>query len=237
MMSTCPDSDLYSAYIDGEVPSPWREKLEAHIASCPRCKALAERFSALHRAVSSGQPSLQKAELEASWARLCARREIAVAAIRSRRERRAYPDWTRVSVRLPLPALAAMLLVVLALPVWFTFRDRSGGAEGGQFNTLSDLAAARAGISPTLTSFDGSSTVYSPDLPTTAIQTEPLDPDSRMVYQMINYARTFVPEEEALADNARIIIIKLPDLKHLHTTDEFQLPSGTGMLQAAGFSR
>lgn len=236
-MSTCPDSDLYSAYIDGEVPSPWKERLEAHIASCPRCKALAERFAALHRAVSSGQPGLQNAELEASWARLSARREMAVAALRSRRERRVYPDWTRASVRLPLPALAAMLLVALALPAWFALRGESARPDDGQFDTLSELAAARAGISPTLTSFDGPSTVYSPDLPTTAIQAEPLDPDSRMVYQMINYARTFVPEEEALADDARIIIIRIPELKHLHATDEFQLPSGTGILQAVGFSR
>ena len=236
-MSTCPDSDLYSAYIDGEVPSPWKERLEVHIASCPRCKALAERFAALHRAVSSGQPGLQNAELEASWARLSARREMTVAALRSRRERRVYPDWTRASVRLPLPALAAMLLVALALPAWFTFRDMSDETGHGQIRTLADLTAARTDMSPLLTSFDSSATVYSPDLPTTAIQAEPLDPDSRMVYQMINYARTFVPEENTLADNARIIIIKLPDLKHLHATDEFQLPTDSGMLQAAGFSR
>ena len=43
----CPDRDLVSAYVDGEVPSPWRERLEEHLASCPNCAALAASYAAL----------------------------------------------------------------------------------------------------------------------------------------------------------------------------------------------
>ena len=37
-MSTCPDKDLYSAYVDGELQSPWKEKIEAHLVSCKKVK-------------------------------------------------------------------------------------------------------------------------------------------------------------------------------------------------------
>ncbi|HOV93590.1 MAG TPA: zf-HC2 domain-containing protein [Spirochaetales bacterium] len=33
----CPDESLLSAYVDGEVPSPWKEKLESHVVECPKC--------------------------------------------------------------------------------------------------------------------------------------------------------------------------------------------------------
>jgi hypothetical protein len=33
----CPDRQLISLYKDGELPSPWKEKLEAHIQACPEC--------------------------------------------------------------------------------------------------------------------------------------------------------------------------------------------------------
>jgi len=33
----CPDRQLISLYKDGELPSPWKEKLEAHLETCPDC--------------------------------------------------------------------------------------------------------------------------------------------------------------------------------------------------------
>jgi len=33
--------------LDGEVPSPWRERLAAHISSCPECAARVEGYGAL----------------------------------------------------------------------------------------------------------------------------------------------------------------------------------------------
>jgi len=34
----CPDNQILSIYFDGELDSPWKEKLEAHIESCPSCR-------------------------------------------------------------------------------------------------------------------------------------------------------------------------------------------------------
>jgi len=43
----CPDADLLSAFVDGEVPSPWKERIEAHIRSCPSCAAKVEEYRKL----------------------------------------------------------------------------------------------------------------------------------------------------------------------------------------------
>ncbi|MCL2800644.1 MAG: zf-HC2 domain-containing protein [Treponema sp.] len=44
----CPDPQLLSIYVDGELPSPWKEKMEAHIKGCPSCREKYENFKHLH---------------------------------------------------------------------------------------------------------------------------------------------------------------------------------------------
>jgi negative regulator of sigma E activity len=51
MESMCPEPGLISAYVDGEVPSPWKERLAAHIASCPECAARLGKYRALGSAL------------------------------------------------------------------------------------------------------------------------------------------------------------------------------------------
>ena len=46
-MSICPDKIVISEYVDGQLPSPWKEKLEQHIAECPKCKAELEKYKKL----------------------------------------------------------------------------------------------------------------------------------------------------------------------------------------------
>ena len=43
-MSTCPDKDLYSAYVDGELQSPWKEKIEVHLVSCEKCRSVVDSY-------------------------------------------------------------------------------------------------------------------------------------------------------------------------------------------------
>jgi anti-sigma factor RsiW len=40
----CPDPKLLSIYMDGELPSPWKEKMEAHLAECSECKERYKHF-------------------------------------------------------------------------------------------------------------------------------------------------------------------------------------------------
>jgi hypothetical protein len=43
----CPDRQIISLYLDGELPSPWREKMDAHLASCTKCQSQLAQYRKL----------------------------------------------------------------------------------------------------------------------------------------------------------------------------------------------
>lgn len=43
----CPDPGLISSWVDGEVPSPWKERLQSHLEVCPSCAAKAAAYRGL----------------------------------------------------------------------------------------------------------------------------------------------------------------------------------------------
>lgn len=44
----CPDPQILSIYVDGELPSPWNEKMESHLKKCPACMEKYGNFKHLH---------------------------------------------------------------------------------------------------------------------------------------------------------------------------------------------
>lgn len=75
-MSICPDKDLYSVYVDGELPSPWKEKLEAHLNDCAECRAVVNSYRNLSlKLATAGAPEL---DIESSFLRLCEKRQAAL---------------------------------------------------------------------------------------------------------------------------------------------------------------
>jgi len=115
----CPDRDLVSAYVDGEVPSPWRERIDEHLASCRDCAALASSYSALGERlrielVENEAESLARgrAKLDVLLGGLSAADEGAHSSARGRGE--SWKDWRR-PVSLPLPLAAAAVLLVILL--------------------------------------------------------------------------------------------------------------------------
>lgn len=60
----CPEPGLISAFVDGEVPSPWKERLAAHLAACPACAARARSYGGLKEALLS--PNARDAGAEAA---------------------------------------------------------------------------------------------------------------------------------------------------------------------------
>jgi hypothetical protein len=108
----CPDHQILSVYIDGELPSPWKEKMEVHLASCPQC---VERLTALRRLTlrGNGDEALESAlgaAQERVWQQL-SRLEPATGAAWTQRPQ----IWRRrVSVPLPAVAVAAAALIVTA---------------------------------------------------------------------------------------------------------------------------
>jgi len=71
-MSTCPDYDIHSIYLDGELPSAYVAKYEEHLASCEECKAKLEKIRKLHKvfAQDSASMELSKERMDASWEKL-----------------------------------------------------------------------------------------------------------------------------------------------------------------------
>jgi hypothetical protein len=120
----CPDRQILSVYLDGELPSPWKEKMENHLVSCPQCRKVVDSW----KQISGG---LRGAEGETGsqdrvWERISGR-------IRDFEEskgvpagngdfsaaagRRIFTDLWRRRVILPFPAAAALGAAAAALAV------------------------------------------------------------------------------------------------------------------------
>jgi anti-sigma factor RsiW len=107
---------MLSLYFDGELPSPWKEKLEAHLKECPRCgdrlveyKGLSKTLGAALFCLNDGtvlrenHPSEDAAKVRV-WQRLCGM-DQAVPTAPAR-------FWTR-SVPVPLPLVAAFAAALI----------------------------------------------------------------------------------------------------------------------------
>ena len=122
----CPEPQLLSIYMDGELPSPWKEKMEAHLAECHECaqryknfRHLQEMFKKNNRqsrtyVESDGElrpttpdQALPEQDIESAkekvWQKMASRRRY------YRRNIWGY------KVSIPLPAVAAAAAVILVI--------------------------------------------------------------------------------------------------------------------------
>lgn len=74
-MSTCPENDIHSVYLDNELPVHYVEKYEKHVATCPACQAQLQKLRKLRAAVQSDSTSicLTSSDMEQSYDRLLSR--------------------------------------------------------------------------------------------------------------------------------------------------------------------
>jgi len=124
----CPEPQMLSIYMDGELPSPWKEKMEAHLAECHECaqryknfRHLQEMFRKNNRQSrtyvesdgglrpTAADQSLPEQEIESAkekvWKKMESKRRFC---------RRNFWGY-RLSIPLPaIAAAAAVILVVLA---------------------------------------------------------------------------------------------------------------------------
>jgi len=109
-MSTCPNMELHSAFVDGEIANPWYDEIKTHVESCPDCKAHVERIKSIRDvfAADSAALNLDKNELDASYERLKSRLRYKKVAARTSG---AYTDFARKFV--PYAAAAAFLAAVI----------------------------------------------------------------------------------------------------------------------------
>jgi len=105
----CPERQLLSVYVDSELPSPWKEKLQAHLAECTACSRWVARQIAVHTALQD-----RGEDVEAAKARVWKGLNQRIVSMPPRSSRTA---WIR-NARVPLPAAIAVALVFAFLAAW-----------------------------------------------------------------------------------------------------------------------
>ncbi|MDR2522061.1 MAG: hypothetical protein LBC72_05895 [Spirochaetaceae bacterium] len=138
----CPDKQLLSVFFDGEVPSPWKEKIQVHSADCAACRDTLGFYAEVSAALGSG--AVPEGAAERVWQRLCAAgcvpAEGPAGAARARRQGARASLWRR-GVRVPLPfAIAAACILVVTVSLLLVPPQKTGGGAG--------VAAARQGLVP-----------------------------------------------------------------------------------------
>jgi hypothetical protein len=115
----CPDRQILSVYHDRELPSPWKEKMEVHLAGCPECRAVLakiENFSAVIREEPAYKTGFSPEEAEKRvWDALTGQVRSGGALLPS--IRRDFLLWRKAwnrTVTIPLPAVAAAVFFILA---------------------------------------------------------------------------------------------------------------------------
>jgi hypothetical protein len=143
----CPEHQILSVYLDGELPPPWKEKLENHLGRCAPCRERLESYRNMSRALGAGDPAGEDRETaalgtvleqakERVWLKLQAPAETAAS--------RGPGLWSRsVSVPFPLAAAAALLVIALGLfafrQFFFTVPAQDGLMAGGVDIDLHDI--------------------------------------------------------------------------------------------------
>jgi hypothetical protein len=123
----CPDPQILSLYIDGELPSPWKEKLEAHIGSCAGCRIRLERYGGIRSALAAdGAAAAQRAK-DRVWAGLAVSEREPPGLTGFRLIKKSGPPaWNR-TVSVPLPAAAAAAaFIVTAFVILLSLRQPAG---------------------------------------------------------------------------------------------------------------
>ncbi len=101
----CPDREILSAWLDGEIDSPWDRALEEHVGSCPDCRGRLERLEAVRRSLLEAPVPDWRPAMERVRSSLVARGLARVPTA---------PVWRR-RVSLPVPAAAAAAVVIILL--------------------------------------------------------------------------------------------------------------------------
>jgi hypothetical protein len=104
----CPDRQFISLYLDGELPSPWDGKMEAHLESCEECRSVMTGYRNIKNHLQDNTKIDCGAAQERVWKKLTAPGLV------SPREHPKATGLNRIwgrSITLPLPVAAAAALV------------------------------------------------------------------------------------------------------------------------------
>jgi hypothetical protein len=117
----CPAPQLLSIYLDGELPSPWKEKMENHLAECSACRQKIKNFEKLLDKPDVQQVSVEQEVITAAkdriWQNLQSRRSFQPRVSHLRRTNASAFLQRRLSI--PIPAAAAAALIIAFMSMMF----------------------------------------------------------------------------------------------------------------------
>ena len=189
----CPDPQLLSVYMDGELPSPWKEKMEAHLSECPACSEKIKSFRLFHKDAVSEQ-ELMEAAKNRVWEKLQSRKPIRPFAGNSANERRFPSGLMQKRLSIPLPAAAAAAVIIMLMTA-LVLR----GGQTGNDGLAGSFAAESAGNYGAGANFFLSAEEEIPALPVADI-------DSVLQYLS--------------SDGSDIIILRMPETRSFSVTGE-----------------
>ncbi|MDR0684504.1 MAG: zf-HC2 domain-containing protein [Spirochaetaceae bacterium] len=184
----CPDKQFLSVYFDGELPSPWKERMEQHLETCSGCRETLETYRKMSRYLNAGGE--KGGLLEAPEAAVI---EAAAGRVWERLEGRKWHSdgklWRFLPARIPkaFTATAAGAIAATAI-ICFLFLFSQGQNSKNSVPQLTDAAENFAGIVPISDDHDASDII----------------PASNMD-DILRYLES--------DDSSSIVIIKLPERK------------------------
>jgi len=124
----CPDKTLLTAYVDDEVPSPWKERIEMHLEQCAQCRERVAQCRALKAALHAAD-AVDEVQLQEVAQRIhglldnrlvnlsrTSHRNATLEKFLEKYPRLAMFGSRRISV--PMPVLIASLLLFVFLQAW-----------------------------------------------------------------------------------------------------------------------
>lgn len=136
----CPDEELLSSFFDGEVPSPWKERIELHLSSCPDCSRKLRRFGELRATLAEAVSPEEEQLLAAAAARIG--QSVDFGAFGLKRGERApllHLDkvWSKkVALSIPLLTAGAAALLLAGLGLGLFRSNQSAGTMASASRTL-----------------------------------------------------------------------------------------------------
>lgn len=122
-MSTCPENDIHSIYLDNELPENFISEYEKHINSCPKCKKKLEQMRKTHNIFEADSKSLNLDQifLDQSFERLQSRMRYTKVISESKNVKKI--DFTSFKNAIPSIAAAAVILAVM-LPINLKYKNQ-----------------------------------------------------------------------------------------------------------------
>jgi len=154
----CPEPQLLSIYVDGELPSPWEEKMDAHLKECPACREKFENYKKLRELFNKDVSSKKINESEIQSAKEKIWRNI-----ETKRRFTPYTGIWRRRISLSIPAAAAAAVIIALITMFLSgggkiLNDGFAGKKANSDDKSSIILAAEEeipGIMPAATDLNG----------------------------------------------------------------------------------